>query len=228
MILAIVEALSLKDSAVVALSANVGPTANAPPNAVALAHKTMKPTTQQRWLALKLVALRPSLLQWLTYQAKSAELAEEVLQQGYLQAFEKLHQLKDPRQLKAWFKQILRHKLADEWRRQSRLVPYPEASSENINAIHDPPFDDDSSCACILDLLPRLPENYTQLLKAVDLNEESIQSLSHTLGIRPNNAYVRLSRARQALKKQLKQACGTDSIAACQDCACGENKPQNT
>lgn len=179
----------------------------------------MKPTTQQKWLMMKLVALRPDLLQWLTFKAQSAELAEEVLQQGYLQAFEKLHQLKKPRHLKAWFKQILRHKLADEWRRQSRWAPYPEVPFEP-NIPQEESADEGDRCACILELLEQLPERHLQLIQAVDLHEESIQSLSHQLGILPNNTYVRLSRARQALRKQLQKQCGTDSVAACQDCAC--------
>lgn len=180
----------------------------------------MTSSPQQDALYTKLVALRPTLLQWLKRQSQSSELAEEVLQQGYLQAFEKLHQLKDPRQLTPWFKQILRRKLIDEWRRASRLVNTPQETWEALVPPDIEDLENDSTCACILDLLGHLPAQYAQLLHAVDINEEHIQSLSQRLGLRPNNAYVRLSRARQALRKQLKQKCGTDSMAACQDCTC--------
>jgi len=40
------------------------------------------------------------------------------------------------------------------------------------------------------------------------------------LGVTPNNAAVRLHRARGALKKRLEQTCGTCTQHGCLDCTC--------
>jgi RNA polymerase sigma-70 factor (ECF subfamily) len=42
------------------------------------------------------------------------------------------------------------------------------------------------------------------------------------LSITPNNAMVRLHRARTALKARLKEHCGTDNARSCTDCGCEE------
>ena len=44
------------------------------------------------------------------------------------------------------------------------------------------------------------------------------------LGITPNNATVRLHRARKALKRELERSCGTCATHGCLDCGCGGSR----
>jgi RNA polymerase sigma-70 factor (ECF subfamily) len=68
--------------------------------------------------------------------------------------------------------------------------------------------------------LPTLKPEYAELLRRVDLEERSVPEAAAEVGITPNNAGVRLHRARQALKHQLERSCGSCATHGCLDCSC--------
>jgi RNA polymerase sigma-70 factor (ECF subfamily) len=48
-----------------------------------------------------------------------------------------------------------------------------------------------------------------------------VKAFAEAAGITPNNASVRLFRAREALRQQLQRSCGTCAEHGCLDCSCG-------
>ena len=70
-------------------------------------------------------------------------------------------------------------------------------------------------------LLPKLKPEYAEIIERVDLREEPLAGVAGALGITPNNAAVRLHRARSGLRKQLERSCGTCATHGCLDCRCG-------
>lgn len=160
-------------------------------------------------------SLQPVMLRWLHAKTGSAELAEEVFQQASLRALQRLDQLRDPQGFKAWFKQIARNLLRDEWKRQARI-----ASLDNIPEVSEAPFRAEDSCACALGLLNTLPLQYAEVLTAVDIQGQAVQQVARRQGITPNSLSVRLYRARQALRLQLLERCGVDSRKTCLQCDC--------
>jgi len=75
-----------------------------------------------------------------------------------------------------------------------------------------------------------LPPAQAALLERVIIEGANVAELATELGITRNNAWVRLHRARQALKARLKDHCGTDSLRQCLDCGCVERgccRPRN-
>ncbi len=95
-------------------------------------------------LASELASLRPVMVKWLQ-QRTSSELTEEIVQQASLQALEKLDQLRDRRKLKAWFMQIIRNTLNDEFKRQERfldLEQFPEIVADDSSL-------ETQSCGCV-------------------------------------------------------------------------------
>jgi RNA polymerase sigma-70 factor (ECF subfamily) len=76
-------------------------------------------------------------------------------------------------------------------------------------------------CECMNTLLPTLKPEYAEILQRVDLQDSALTEVASELGISQNNATVRLHRARQALKRQLEQSCGTCATHGCLDCTCG-------
>lgn len=172
----------------------------------------------QNALAEELAALRPAMLRWLRMQGARTEVAEDVVQQATLKALEKLHQLREPHRLKAWFKQIIRNAIRDEYKRQMRLLNLDEASLEQFEA----PMRDISSesCACVLSVLNRIQPQYSQLLQAICIDGYSIQNAAEKLGVHKNNLSVRLHRAKKSAAAQLNHLCGTTSIAECLTCDC--------
>lgn len=74
--------------------------------------------------------------------------------------------------------------------------------------------------ACSLGVLGTLRAEYATITQRVDLGEEPLDDVAHALAIAPNNAKVRLHRARKALRAALLAYCGTDSSRACASGAC--------
>jgi RNA polymerase sigma-70 factor (ECF subfamily) len=72
------------------------------------------------------------------------------------------------------------------------------------------------------ELVPTLRAEYAEILRRVDLDEEPLSEVARQLGITPNNASVRLHRARRSLRRQLERSCGTCATHGCLDCRCGE------
>ena len=55
----------------------------------------------------------------------------------------------------------------------------------------------------------------------VDVDEGSLNDLAARTGITSGNAAVRVHRAREALRKQVRTACGSCAEHGCLDCHCG-------
>ena len=123
----------------------------------------------------------------------------------------------------AWFYRILRNALIDQYRRQdvekralekhAYEVPTDEYDSAELER---------SVCECFKELLPTLKPEYSEVLEQVDLGSSSVSEAAKALGITPNNAAVRLHRARLALKSRLEQTCRTCAAHGCYDCTCGK------
>lgn len=167
-------------------------------------------------IAERLARLRPGMVRWVQARTGSIELAEDVVQQALLRALEQQQTLRDSERLAAWFKTIVSRGLSDELKRQQRFSPLTAAPEPLIES--DPPT---SGCACVLQIIKQVKPAYAEVITAVDLQNQPLQHYAaEQLGLSPNNASVRLHRARQALRNKLKQVCGTESVAACLDCGC--------
>jgi len=66
----------------------------------------------------------------------------------------------------------------------------------------------------------RTPSALRRIRQRVDLEERSVSEVAHEVGVTPNNATVRLHRARQALKTRLEGTCGACAARGCLDCSC--------
>ncbi|MCE7979107.1 MAG: RNA polymerase subunit sigma-70, partial [Nitrospira sp. NTP1] len=75
-------------------------------------------------------------------------------------------------------------------------------------------------CQCVSSLLDTLKPEYREALQIVDLQEGKLKDLAQQSGITPENAAVRVHRARAALRRRIEQACGTCSVHGCLDCSC--------
>ncbi|MER2564178.1 MAG: sigma factor-like helix-turn-helix DNA-binding protein [Myxococcaceae bacterium] len=136
--------------------------------------------------------------------------AEDVVQDASVRALKKAEQLSNPRAARAWLFTIVRRVIAE------RREPVPVAAAElEPERVVD-------GCDCIVAQVRALPEAQAKLLMRVVVEGVSVTALADELGITPNNAWVRLHRARQALKAQVADHCGTTSLRQCLDCGCIE------
>jgi RNA polymerase sigma-70 factor (ECF subfamily) len=146
--------------------------------------------------------------------------AEDILQAAFVRGIEKAASIRDTGSAVAWFYRLLRNAVIDHYRRsgtEARLFP---AEPDEETAAYEPEIRGEI-CACIRRLLPSLKPEHAEMIERVDLNEEPLAAVAGTLGITPNNAAVRLHRARGGLRKQLERSCGTCATHGCLDCGCG-------
>jgi DNA-directed RNA polymerase specialized sigma24 family protein len=140
--------------------------------------------------------------------------SEDLVQQALLRATQKIGLLRDPSLVVPWFYRVLRRAIADH---------HARAKSEHLrwqSAQEPGTVGTAATCACSLTVLASLPERYAEVLRRVDLGDESLAEVAGSLGTTVNNTTLRLHRARKALRERLRESCGTTSARACLDCAC--------
>jgi RNA polymerase sigma factor (sigma-70 family) len=169
----------------------------------------------------KLVANHREFLAFLQARVANRTVAEELLQAAFVRTLEKGGAIRDDENAVAWFYRLLRNAVIDHYRKNAVQVRgeeriSAEAQLESADELND------AVCKCINSLLPTLKTEYASLLERVDLQGTSVTAAAAELGITPNNAMVRLHRARQALKRQLERSCGTCASHGCLDCTCGD------
>src|SRR5690606_13706155 len=129
--------------------------------------------------------------------------------------------LRDEESAVAWFYRLLRNAVVDHYRRRGAEARALE--KEGIAQLVREELSDEevkgTLCACMNDLLPTLKAEYAQILRAVDLEEQSVSDVARALGITANNASVRLHRARLALRRALERSCRTCASHGCLDCS---------
>jgi RNA polymerase sigma-70 factor (ECF subfamily) len=81
----------------------------------------------------------------------------------------------------------------------------------------------DAICGCITELAATLKPEYESALRRIDIEGAAVQEFAAEAGITANNASVRVFRAREALRKQVKTSCGTCADHGCLECSCGKS-----
>ncbi|HEV8201197.1 MAG TPA: RNA polymerase sigma factor [Candidatus Polarisedimenticolia bacterium] len=170
-----------------------------------------------------LVANHRRFLAFVERRVGSREVAEDIVQNAFVRGLEGNSRLRDEDSAVAWFYRMLRNALIDHWRRRSaeqraaeRLA---EQEEETVPAADQELMD--TVCACVGDLLQTLKPEYAEALRRVDLDDKSVKEFAEGAGISANNASVRLFRGREALRQQVRRACGTCADHGCLDCRCG-------
>jgi RNA polymerase sigma-70 factor (ECF subfamily) len=161
-------------------------------------------------------------LAFLEQRTGSRALAEELLQSALAKAVEHEAEL-EQETVVAWLYRVLRNALIDHYRRQGvEKRALEKHSSTQAQEEYVSPELERTICECFKDLLPTLKPEYSEVLNRVDLGSSTVADAAEALGITPNNAAVRLHRARLALKSRLEQTCRTCAAHGCYDCTCGK------
>src|SRR5690606_10873677 len=172
-----------------------------------------------------LTAARDEFVGFLAHRLGDPETAQDLFQAAFLRATEHIHRLRDGESVTAWFYRILRNAMTDHWRargrRESRLAVL---ARELEDAVEPPPELQAAVCRCVGTLVEELKPEYAEALRRVDLDGLAVRAYAEEVGISPNNAGVRLFRAREALRRQLVRCCGAcaEHGYGCRDCQCGD------
>ncbi len=163
---------------------------------------------------------RQRFVDWLERKTRSRDLAEEILQTAYVRALVRGTPAGDDEGLVSWFHAVLRNAWLDGVRRTgvdasavqrlAREAPESAPEAELRDAI----------CACVRDAVEALKPEYAEVIREVDLGERPLGEVARQARITPNNAAVRLHRARHALERQLGKLCGACAAHGCLECHC--------
>jgi len=146
-------------------------------------------------------------------------LAADVVQDSLLKAIQAADQLRDDESVTAWFYRILRRSIIDLYRRRAAN----QGALERLERELDSPPDNEEervACACVETLIPTLNPEYGELIRRLDLGDETPEQVGSALGMTANNLRVRHHRARKQLRERLEQTCRLCAKHGCLDCTC--------
>lgn len=180
----------------------------------------MVPATSDS-LAERLVSSHRDFLGFLERRLGDRALAEDILQDAFVRTIEKGGAVRDEESSVAWFYSILRNAVIDHYRRSASRGRALELLAKEMEGASEPPPElHGAICACIGQLATSLKPEYAEAIQRVEVEGVAVQDFAGQVGITPNNAAVRVFRAREALRKQVKASCGTCAEHGCVDCRC--------
>lgn len=169
-----------------------------------------------------LVQSKLQFLRFLEHRMGSRADAEDVLQTALLRLVAQKDALRNEEKLVPWFYQLLRNLMVDHYRHRAAL--FRLESSVAVDAELATASADEALlravCTCINAMIPALKAEHAELVRRVELGGEPLGQVADDLGITPNNASVRLHRARRALREALQDTCGACADHGCLDCGC--------
>lgn len=166
----------------------------------------------------KLLEHRAAFLRFLTAKA-GPEAAEDILQSAYLKLIEKGPQIQKDESIVSWFYTVLRHAMVDYFRRNATRAHAYEQFAADVSVSYETEIKA-NLCQCLSGVLQTLEGKYRDALQAVDLEGRSVAEYAQAERTTPNNAGVRLHRARRAAAKRLREVCGACAEHKCLDCTC--------
>jgi RNA polymerase sigma-70 factor (ECF subfamily) len=173
-------------------------------------------------LVVTLVANHRRFLAFVERRVGSRDVAEDILQDAFVRGLARAGQLRDEESVVAWFYRSLRNALVDHWRRSGAERRALDELAASRSA--EPSFDAElmrTVCECATSLLDTLKPEYAEALRRVELDGIAVKDFAREKNLSPNNASVRLFRAREALRRRVERCCRTCAEHGCLDCTCG-------
>lgn len=167
----------------------------------------------------RLVSQRHEFLGFLERRLGSRALAEDILQEAFERSLEKVEQVENDESARAWFYRVLRNAVIDHQRRAGVAQRRLDELARELDAAPEAELDA-AVCQCVSGVAASLKPEYAEALRAVEVEGMPVKDFATASGISSSNAAVRVFRARQALKLQLKRCCGSCADNDCRDCTC--------
>ena len=135
-------------------------------------------------------------------------MAEDVVQEACLRAWKSWSELRDPAQAKAWLMTIVRNEFARAFSRKKPEVDVDGLDESQLPAV--PSFEGGLETA---QMVARLPETYREPLLLQVLGGFTCGEIAGMLGTSEGAVMTRLTRARQALRRQYTEGAPTRAMS---------------
>jgi RNA polymerase sigma-70 factor, ECF subfamily len=142
---------------------------------------------------------------------RDAWVADDLVQETFLKVSLKLDTLQDPAKRSSWIFRIAYNLCQDYFRGQKKGaltdLQDPEINSLLEIAPSQEKLEQHQMSACVQRQMDHLPDAYRAVLILSDELEFNLREMAEVLNISPENAKVRLHRARKKLKAILEEKC---------------------
>ncbi len=139
--------------------------------------------------------------------------AEDVMQEAFLDAFQKIHQYDGTATFGAWLKRIVINKSIDRLKKIKRELPLEDVENDVFEVQEEDYFEVLSmKIDAIRAGIEKLTDSYRVIISLHLLEGYDHQEISDILGISYNAVRTKYSRARQRLLQNIKQLKLSDSI----------------
>ena len=160
-------------------------------------------------------------LSYLERRVGDRALAEDILQDAFAKVVDRPEHAPNDEGIVPWFYRALRNATVDQFRRRGTVERGLEAFARELETQTTPePEMAAQICACVSRLANTLKPEYAEALQAIDVEGTAVKAFAEQHGLSASNAGVRVFRAREALKKRVRESCGTCAEHGCRDCTC--------
>ena len=174
-------------------------------------------------VAATFVANHRQFLAFLERRVGSRAIAEEILQEAFVRGMGRV-QADDEQSVIAWFYRTLRNAAVDYHRRHRTASKALDAfAAESADRVEPDAELREAVCQCVGRLADTLKPEYAAAIKRIEVDGLSVKDYAAEVGISSGNAAVRVFRAREALRTQVKRSCGTCAEHGCLECSCGSS-----
>lgn len=175
---------------------------------------------------MEATSLYSKLYTFVLSRVKNAADAQDIVQDVFMKAQIKSHQLKEAEKLTAWMFTMTRNSIMDFYREKKKVM-----ESDIFNNVEEE-YNEFNDCviACLNELMATLPSPYKEALELTEKKQVPQKDLARQLGISYSGAKSRVQRARQMLKEKMDslyhvKTDGYGNVLACADagpCDCYE------
>ncbi|MCB9231868.1 MAG: RNA polymerase sigma factor [Bacteroidia bacterium] len=139
--------------------------------------------------------------------AKNEQLAQDILQDGFIRVYEKLDQFRNEGSLEGWIRRLMVNVAIRACQRQARLyvvTDLEEATHEAGPEQVEGSFAEQE----LLEMIRDLPDGFRLVFNMYAIEGYSHQEIANELGISEGTSKSQLSRARQSLQKMIEERWG--------------------
>jgi len=170
------------------------------------------------------VAKHRDFLGFLERRVGSRAMAEDILQDAFVRGMGRVDGSNEESVI-AWFYRTLRNAAVDYHRRHKTAGKALDAFAAETEQHLEPDAEMRSAvCQCVSGLADTLKPEYAGALRRIEVDGVAVKDYAAEAGITAGNAAIRVFRAREALRGQVKRSCGTCAEHGCLDCTCASSK----
>lgn len=134
--------------------------------------------------------------------ARDYDEAADVMQEGFLRVFKKLHTFRHEGSLEGWIRRVIVNVAVRHYQKNSRLYIVNEMEeAENQPGYDD--IEDDLAYEDLLEMVQSLPDGYRVVFNLFAIEGYSHKEIAEELGISEGTSKSQLARARKSLQQML-------------------------